>query len=88
MRALWRIRQSALAGGALLDIGVYPLNFASMVFGNDIAKISTAAVLADTGVDGITTAVLTYRDGRVAVTHADFQAASNREGLFTEKKAI
>lgn len=75
-----RIKEPALAGGALLDLGVYPLNFASMVFGNDIEKISATAVLSSKGVDGITTAVLTYRDGRAAVIHANFQATSNREG--------
>ena len=30
-----RIRKSELAGGALLDVGVYPINFASMVFEGD-----------------------------------------------------
>ena len=68
-----RIQEPALAGGALLDIGVYPLNFASMVFGDDIER----------------TAVLTYRDGRAAVIHADCQAASNREGaVYGEKGYI
>ena len=84
-----RIKEPALAGGALLDLGVYPLNFASMVFGNDIEKITATAVLSPKGVDGITTAVLTYRDGRAAVIHANFQAASNREGaIYGEKGYI
>ena len=84
-----RIQEPALAGGALLDVGVYPLNFASMVFGNDMEKISATAVLSDKGVDAITTAVLTYKDGRAAVIHANFQAASNREGaIYGEKGYI
>lgn len=84
-----RIQEPALAGGALLDIGVYPLNFASMVFGDDIERISASAVLTEKGVDAVTTAVLTYRDGRAAVIHADCQAASNREGaVYGEKGYI
>ena len=84
-----RIQEPALAGGALLDLGVYPLNFASMVFGDDIEKISASAVLTEKGVDAVTTAVLTYRDKKAAVIHADFQAASNREGaIYGEKGYI
>lgn len=84
-----RIQEPALAGGALLDLGVYPLNFTSMVFGNDIEKLNATAVLTEKGVDGIVTAALTYRDGRAAVIHADFHAASNREGaIYGEKGYI
>lgn len=75
-----RMQEPALAGGALLDLGVYPLNFASMVFGNDIEKLNATAVLTEKGVDAIVTAALVYRDGRTAVIHSDFHAASNREG--------
>ena len=35
-----RIVKAELGGGALLDLGVYTLNFASMVFGDDIEKIT------------------------------------------------
>ena len=31
-----RIGKPELAGGALLDVGVYPINFASMVFGEEL----------------------------------------------------
>ena len=31
-----RLRDPSLAGGTLLDLGIYPLNFSSMIFGNKI----------------------------------------------------
>ena len=81
-----RIREPALAGGILLDVGVYPLNFATMVFGDDIEKINATGVLTEKGVDNITTAVLTYRDGRCAIIHSNAQAVSNRQGIIYGEK--
>lgn len=75
-----RIHEPSLAGGALLDIGVYPINFASMVFGDDIKEVKATAVLTEKGVDGIMQITLIYQDGKMAVLHADANAASNREG--------
>ena len=46
-----RIREPELAGGALLDVGVYPLNFCSMFFGNDVVNMESTVQLMDTGVD-------------------------------------
>ena len=47
-----RLVKPELAGGALLDVGIYPLNFASMFLGNDIVNITSACVKHETGVDG------------------------------------
>ena len=42
-----RLAKSELGGGALLDLGVYPINFALMVFGEDYRDVSAQAVLSD-----------------------------------------
>ena len=34
-----RMQDPALAGGSLLDLGVYALNFASMIFGTEVLKM-------------------------------------------------
>lgn len=84
-----RIHEPSLAGGALLDIGVYPINFASMVFGDDVKEVKATAVLTDKGVDGMIQINLIYRDGKMAVLHADANSASNREGaIYGEKGYI
>jgi predicted dehydrogenase len=55
-----------LGGGALLDLGIYPLSFASMLFGTP-SSISAVSDPAVTGVDAQTAVVLTYGDGELAV---------------------
>lgn len=76
-----RIMRPELAGGALLDVGIYPLNFASMVFGDDIEKITGTAVMTETGVDAQNSITLTYKDGRMAVLNSSAMGLSDRRGV-------
>ncbi|GLY27338.1 Gfo/Idh/MocA family oxidoreductase [Kineosporia sp. NBRC 101731] len=57
-----RLFSFELGGGALLDLGIYPFSFASMVFGTP-QTVRASASPAFTGVDGTTSAVLTYGNG-------------------------
>ena len=81
-----RVRQPALAGGALLDIGIYPLNFASMVFGADIKEISSSCVKLDTGVDAQHSITLVFNDGKMAVLHSTILAKTDRQGIISGEK--
>lgn len=76
-----RIVKPELAGGALLDIGIYPLNFASMVFGNDIVKMDSVCLKHETGVDAQDTIVLTYPDGKIATLFTTLYAATEQYGI-------
>ncbi len=68
-RAAWnpesRLLDPALAGGALLDVGVYVLAYASMVFGRP-AQIQAAAHIGETGVDEQVAMTLKYPGGQLA----------------------
>lgn len=76
-----RLKDPALAGGALLDVGVYPLNFALMIFGNSIDKISASCTYTDTGVDEQNSITLQYIDGRVAHLNSSMCSLSDRQGI-------
>jgi predicted dehydrogenase len=56
-----RIYDPKLAGGALLDAGVYPLSFVSSVLGTP-QSIVARGTLAPTGVESKATVLLTYAD--------------------------
>ena len=76
-----RIMDPALAGGALLDVGVYGLNFALMHFGAEIERIESAVQMTGTGVDGMETITIFYKDGRMAVLTHGIYARSDRKGI-------
>lgn len=61
-----RMYDPALAGGALLDLGMYCLTFASMYFGDKIAKVTSRVEKLDTGVDAVDDIYYTYADGKKA----------------------
>lgn len=78
-----RIIRPELAGGALLDIGVYTLNFAAMVFGTDPEEMTSACRKTDTGVDGQENITLFYKDGKMASLQASIYAQTDRMGVIS-----
>lgn len=83
-----RIIRPELAGGALLDVGVYTLNFALMHFGNSIAKKQSVVHLTETGVDGQNVITLSYEDGRLAILNSGIYGLSDRQGIFYGSKGF
>ena len=76
----------SLGGGALLDVGVYAINFALMVFGEDYDSITSGAVFNSQGADVSEGITITWSDGRLAVLHATVLANTDRQGtVFGDK---
>ncbi|NBH70819.1 gfo/Idh/MocA family oxidoreductase [Clostridiaceae bacterium] len=76
-----RIRKPELAGGALLDIGIYTLNFASMAFGDDIETITGTATFNEHGMDMQENITILYKDGRMAALNSSARSLSDRRGI-------
>lgn len=76
-----RMLTPELAGGALLDLGVYLLHFASMVFGTEVEKIISAAILTDAGVDSKDSITIIYKDGKMATMYSSMMGRLDRRGV-------
>jgi predicted dehydrogenase len=73
-----------LGGGALLDLGIYPVSFAHLVLGTP-EKITATASLTDKGVDAQTSAIFDYSSGAQAVLSTTLSAkTSNRATISGE----
>ncbi len=81
-----RINLPELGGGALLDLGVYTLNFASMVFGNDVTDIASICTFNNLGMDIQDSITLRYKDGKMAVLNATALGLSDRSGVIYGSK--
>jgi predicted dehydrogenase len=74
-----------LGGGALLDLGVYPLSLASMLMGPP-ARITSLAHLGATGVDEQMGIILGYNQGLVSTLYASLRADSPVEAILLGTK--
>jgi predicted dehydrogenase len=80
-----RINSLALGGGALLDLGIYPVSFASAVFGRP-ETILASATFKDTGADAQVASIFRYPGGQIAtlLSSSDTKGPNRASILGTE----
>ena len=82
-RAPWnpegRLLNPALGGGALLDVGIYPVTFASMIFGTNPEKILSTAHIGETGVDEQFSILMSYPSGKTATLNGALRVGLTNE---------
>ena len=77
-----RLFAKELGGGALLDLGVYTVSLASMVFGAP-SRITSMAHLGETGVDEQAAIVLGYDDGAMATLFTSLRVGTPNEVIIS-----
>jgi len=75
-----RLFDPALGGGALLDVGIYPVSLASLLLGAP-ERIVSMAELGATGVDEQAALIFGYPAGQLAVLTAATRTATPHEAL-------
>ena len=81
-----RIMRPDLCGGALLDLGVYALNFVRMFFPADIVSIDGTCVKSDTGMDLTNTMTLILADGMLCNLQSSAQCVGDNIGVIAGTK--
>jgi predicted dehydrogenase len=74
-----RLFDPALAGGALLDIGVYTVSLAHMLFGRPPVGVVALADIGTTGVDEQNGCVLSFDRGELAILSSAIRTATPQE---------
>lgn len=67
-----RLNDPALAGGALLDLGAYPLSFVHDILGAP-EEVLARATMRDTGVDASVATIMSHRGGAVSTTYSTME---------------
>ena len=62
-----RLFNPDLGGGALLDLGVYPISFARMIYKQSPSRIKSSAYIGETGVDEKSCYLFEYENGQTAM---------------------
>ena len=71
-----------------MDVGVYTINFALMIFGHNISKIASCCTFTETGVDEQNAICLQYYDGKAANLNSSMVSLSDRQGIIYGTKGF
>lgn len=74
-----RLLNREMGGGTLLDAGIYPVSFASMVFGQRPSRIQSTARIGETGVDEQFSLLFDYEGRAVASLHGSVLLGMNND---------
>jgi predicted dehydrogenase len=75
-----RLHDPRLGGGALLDVGVYPVWLALLLLG-PVTSVRAAGEVSDAGVDVLTGLLLTHRGGAVSLLSASLSSEASGDAV-------
>ena len=81
-----RLLDPNLTGGALLDIGIYPLSVSQWVMGQNPKSFQVHALLGETGVDEMIAATLVYENGVISQFSSNIRSDNRNEFVIYGEK--
>lgn len=76
----------SLAGGALMDVGIYPVSFASFIYETQPSSIKALAKIGETGVDEQNTVIFQYESGALATLSSAMITHTKRDMILMGEK--
>lgn len=77
-----RIYNPNLAGGTMLDLGIYTMSYASYFLGTDIEDVHAVATIGKGGVDDQCAMLVKFRSGAICTQTAALQTYARKEAAF------
>ena len=76
----------ALAGGALMDVGIYPVSFASFIYESQPSGIKALAKIGESGVDEQNSVIFQYESGALATLSSAMITHTKRDMILMGEK--
>lgn len=83
-----RLQEIKLGGGTVLDLGIYTVNFACMVFRDKVEKVAAACTKTERGVDGQDSVTLIFEGSKIASLFSSFLVQTDRRGVIFGDKGF
>ncbi len=83
-----RLYDPALGGGALMDVGIYPVSFASMVMGRQPVQVQGMAHIGERKVDEQAGMVFGYDGGEIAMLYTSIRNRTPHQGYIMGTKGM
>jgi predicted dehydrogenase len=81
-----RLYDPHLAGGALLDVGVYPISYAAFLLGKLPDQVKSSAYIGDSKVDEMNVIAMHFEDGTLADLSSAISANTGNDAVIIGEK--
>ncbi|TDT72574.1 putative dehydrogenase [Hypnocyclicus thermotrophus] len=84
-----RLYNKELGGGALLDLGIYPISFACFLANSEYEQVESMAIKGDTGVDEYVSILIKFKNGiQAELSTSSRQNFENRAFVYGTKGSL